>query len=145
MGVVFRGEDPHLLRPVALKALLPGLVSCPSSRQRFVREARAAASVRHDHVVTIYQVGEDRGVPFLAMELLEGEPLDGRLRREGRLPVPEVLRIGREIAEGLEAAHQRGLIHRDIKPANVWLEGKRGRVKILDFGLARAATEGEAE
>ncbi len=143
MGVVFQAEDPRLQRLIALKAMLPGLAASDSAKQRFLREARAAAALKHDHIVTIHQVDEDRGVPFLAMEFLEGEPLDDRLKREGKLPLTEVLRIGREIAEGLAAAHERGLIHRDIKPANVWLEGKKGRVKILDFGLARAAT-GEA-
>jgi len=138
MGVVFRAEDPHLQRLVALKAMLPGLAASGSAKQRFLREARAAAAIKHDHIVTIHQVGEDRGAPFLAMEYLEGEPLDERLKRESKLPLAEVLRIGRELAEGLAAAHERGLIHRDIKPANVWLEGKKGRVKILDFGLARA-------
>ena len=94
--------------------------------------------------MTIYQVSEDRGVPFLAMELLEGESLESRLNREGKLPLAEVLRIGCEIAEGLAAAHVRGLIHRDIKPANIWLEsGPGGKVKILDFGLARPM-EGDA-
>src|SRR5262249_27717391 len=109
---------------------------------RFLREARAVAALKHHHIVTIYQVGEDRGVPFLAMEFLEGEPLDARLQRETRLAVPEVLRIGREIAEGLAAAHERGLIHRGIKPANVWLEGEKGVAKLLDFGLARSAGDG---
>ena len=137
MGVVFLGHDPLLERPVALKAMLPMLAVSPSAKQRFLREARAAAAIKHDHIVTIYQVGEDRGVPFLAMEFLEGESLDDRLKRESRLPVKELLRIGREAAEGLSAAHERGLIHRDIKPGNIWLEGERGRVKILDFGLAR--------
>lgn len=138
MGVVFRAEDPHLERLVALKAMLPSMASSPSAKERFFREAKAAAALKHPHIVTIFQVGEDRGAPFLAMEFLEGEPLDDRLRRETRLPVPEILRIGREIAEGLEAAHEKCLIHRDIKPANLWLEGKKGHVKILDFGLARA-------
>ena len=126
MGVVFQAEDPHLQRLVALKAMLPGLAASESAKQRFLREARAAAALKHDHIVTIYQVGEDRGAPFLAMEFLEGESLDDRLKREGKLPLAEVLRIGREMAEGLAAAHERGLIHRDIKPANVWLEGKKG-------------------
>ena len=141
MGVVFRARDPHLDRIVALKAMLPALASRASARQRFVREARATAAIKHDHIVAVYQVGEDRGVPFLAMEFLEGETLDTRLKREGKLPLAEVLRIGREIALGLAAAHRRALIHRDIKPANLWLEAATDRVKILDFGLARAALE----
>ena len=95
------------------------------------------AAIDHEHVISIYQVGEANGIPFLAMPLLKGESLEARLRREGRLPLPEVLRIGREMAEGLEAAHASGLVHRDVKPSNVWLESGRGRVKILDFGLAR--------
>ena len=103
MGVVFRAEDPQLQRLVALKAMLPGLAASDSAKQRFLREARAAAALKHDHIVTIYQVGEDRGVPFLAMEFLEGESLDERLKREGKLPLAEVLRIGREMAEGLAA------------------------------------------
>ncbi len=141
MGVVFQAEDPQLQRLVALKAMLPGLAATDSAKQRFLREARAAAALKHDHVVTIHQVGEDRGAPFLAMEFLEGEPLDERLKREGKLPPADVLRIGREMAEGLAAAHERGLIHRDVKPANVWLEGKKARVKILDFGLARTSSD----
>src|SRR5262249_29044329 len=115
-------------------------VVTPANRERFQYEARATAAIEHDHIVTIYQVGEDRGVPYLAMKLLQGQSLEDKLKAEGGwLPVPEVLRIGREVAEGLEAAHAKGLIHRDIKPANIWLEGERGRVKIVDFGLARAA------
>jgi serine/threonine protein kinase len=142
MGVVFLAEDPQLKRVVALKAMLPVLAATESNRQRFLQEAQAAAALEHDRVIHIYQVGEDRGVPFLAMPLLKGEPLDQRLRREDMLPISEVLRIGREIAEGLAAAHDKGLMHRDIKPANVWLEAPLGRVKILDFGLARAVTGG---
>jgi predicted Ser/Thr protein kinase len=142
MGVVFKAEDSALRRPVALKAMLPALAASASARERFFREARAAAALQHPHVVTIYQVGEDRGAPFLAMQFLEGESLDERIRREGRLPVAEVLRIGREVALGLACAHAKGLIHRDVKPANVWLEGPEGHVKILDFGLARALAEG---
>jgi formylglycine-generating enzyme required for sulfatase activity len=143
MGVVFRAEDLHLERTVALKAMLPSMASTPGAKERFFREARAAAALKHPHVVTIFQVGEDRGAPFLAMEFLDGESLDDRLKRETRLPAPEILRIGREIARGLAAAHEKGLIHRDIKPANLWLEASPGQsgeshVKILDFGLARA-------
>jgi predicted Ser/Thr protein kinase len=141
MGVVYRAEDVNLKRPVALKAMLPSMGASPSARQRFIREARAVAAVKHNHIVTVYFVGEERGVPYLAMELLEGEALDARLDREKKPPLRDVLRVGREIAEGLAAAHDRGLIHRDIKPANVWLEGPRASVKILDFGLARGASE----
>jgi Protein kinase domain len=140
MGVVFLAEDPHLKRQVALKVMRPSLAANPEFHRRFLREAQLAAAIDHEHVVTVYQVGEDRGVPHLAMKLLQGETLEDRLRRAGgRLPLPEVLRVGREIAEGLAAAHARGLVHRDIKPANVWLEADRDRVKIVDFGLARGA------
>jgi hypothetical protein len=141
MGVVFHGEDVQLRRPVALKTLRPAVAAVPSFRERFLREARAAAALQHDHVMPVYQVGEEAGVPFLAMPLLQGETLEERLRRVGRLPLPEVLRVGREMASGLAAAHGRGLVHRDIKPANVWLEAGSGRAKLLDFGLARAAAE----
>jgi tetratricopeptide (TPR) repeat protein len=139
MGVVFRAHDPHLDRFVAVKALLPSYAASTSAHERFVREARAAAQFAHDHVVPIYQVGEDRGVPFLAMQLLEGESLERRLQHQRVLPAAEIMRIGREAAEGLAAAHARGLVHRDIKPANLWLERDRGRLKLLDFGLAQAA------
>ncbi len=142
MGVVFKAEDLELNRLVALKAMLPSLAASESARKRFVREAQAAAAVVHDRIVRILQVGEAQGVPFLAMQLLEGESLEDRLRREPRLSINDGVRIGRETAEGLAAAHQRGLIHRDIKPANLWLEaGPDARVKILDFGLARAAAD----
>jgi WD40 repeat protein/serine/threonine protein kinase len=122
MGVVFQAEDLQLRRPVAVKVLKPALGASAEARERFQREAQAAAGLEHDHIVTIYHEGEDRGVPFLVMQLLHGESLDDRLGREGRLSVAEVVRIGREIAAGLAAAHARGLIHRDIKPANIWLE-----------------------
>ena len=105
MGVVFRAEDPGLKRLVALKAMLPSLASSEANRTRFLREAQAAAAVKDDHVVSIYQVSEDRGAPFLAMEFLDGEPLDVRLKREPKLTVPEIIRIGRETALGLAAAH----------------------------------------
>jgi serine/threonine protein kinase len=144
MGVVFEAEDPQLQRNVALKAMRPDLATNGDARQRFLREAQRMATLTHDHVLAIHHVGEDHGVPFLAMPLLQGESLEDRLRREGQLPVAEVLRIGRETALGLSAAHERGVIHRDVKPANLWLEASSGRVKILDFGLARLA-EGDAD
>ncbi len=146
MGVVFQAEDPQLQRLVALKVMLPTLAAGATARKRFLREAQAAAKLEHDHIVAIYHVGEDRGVPFLAMPFLQGESLDERVKRAGQLPPAEVLRVGRETAEGLAAAHAKGLIHRDIKPGNLWLQGAAGaaaggRVKILDFGLAGVADE----
>jgi serine/threonine protein kinase/uncharacterized protein (DUF2141 family) len=138
MGVVFLAEDPQLRRLVALKTMRLSLAANPEARQRFLREAQAAAALSHDHIVTIHQVGQDRDVPYLAMQLLQGETLEDRLNRRGKLPIAEVLRVGREIAEGLGAAHECGLVHRDIKPGNIWLEAERDRVKILDFGLAKS-------
>src|SRR5207244_1614135 len=99
MGVVYQAEDPKLKRTVAIKAMLPTLAASASAGQRFLREAQAMAAVKHDHIVTIYQVDEERGVPFLAMEFLEGETLDDRLKRAAKLPPREMARIGREIAE----------------------------------------------
>lgn len=142
MGVVYAAEDPQLERAVALKVMKPEVAANPDSRERFLREARAVAAIEHEHIVSIYQVGEDNGVLFLAMPLLRGETLENRVARGGRLPLAEVLRIGRETAEGLAAAHGRGLIHRDIKPSNLWLEGEDARVKIVDFGLARRDRDG---
>jgi serine/threonine protein kinase len=147
MGMVFRAEDPGLARILALKVMLPAVASVPENRQRFLREAQATALVNHPNVIPIYKIGEDRGVPFLAMPLLKGELLETRINRERRLTIPDSVRIGREIAAGLAAAHDRNLIHRDIKPANLWLEAiqRRGvtdRVKILDFGLARIGDAG---
>jgi serine/threonine protein kinase len=141
MGVVFRGHDPVLKRAVAIKAMLPTIAANDVNRQRFLREAQIAAFIENDHIVPIYHVGEDRGIPYLVMRLLQGETLEQRLRRQRPLPMPEVLRIARETAEGLAAAHEYDLIHRDVKPANIWLEAPRGRVLILDFGLARATRD----
>ncbi len=140
MGVVFKAEDPRLLRAVALKAMLPALACSGTAHERFLREAQAAAAIQHDRIVAVFDVGEENGVPYLAMPFLRGESLEAHLRKAGGpLPTHEVLRIGREIAEGLSAIHDLGLIHRDIKPGNIWLEGDSRRVKILDFGLARAS------
>jgi len=139
MGVVFRAEDPALGRAVAIKAMLPVYAGDSGARARFVREARAQAAIEHEHVTPIFDIADDGATPFFAMPLLRGKSLAGALTTESRPPLTTVLRITREIAEGLAAAHERGLIHRDIKPSNIWLEGDRGRVKILDFGLARVA------
>ncbi len=145
MGVVLHAEDLVLKRAVALKVMRSALAKSEDARQRFLREARAIAAIEHRHIVPIYQVGEDRGVPYLAMPFLKGESLEQRLQRERQLSVADSVCIGRQIAEGLAAAHKNELIHRDIKPGNIWLEAQddprqpRDGVKILDFGLARAA------
>ena len=139
MGIVFRAEDPQLQRQVALKAMKPAVATSRSAKDRFLREAQATAAIEHDNIVHIYQVGEDLGVPFIAMQFLRGESLQDRLARESRLSPAEVVKIGREMADGLEAAHRQDLVHRDIKPDNIWLEEGSGRVKIVDFGLVRSA------
>jgi formylglycine-generating enzyme required for sulfatase activity/serine/threonine protein kinase len=138
MGMVFKAEDPQLERTVALKLMLPAIAQRKEARERFLREARAAAKLEHDHIIPIFQVGEDRGVPYIAMPFLKGMSVEDWLKKKGRFTIPQVLRLGREIAKGLQAAHERGLVHRDIKPANLWLDATtQGRIKILDFGLAR--------
>jgi serine/threonine protein kinase/formylglycine-generating enzyme required for sulfatase activity/uncharacterized membrane protein len=141
MGVVLRAFDEPLQRVVAVKILAPHLAVNGTARQRFIREARATAAVCHEHVVTIYAV-EDKGpVPYLVMQLVAGQSLQDKLDCRGPLTVPEVLRIGLQIAEGLAAAHKQGLVHRDIKPANILLENGVERVKIVDFGLARVTSD----
>jgi serine/threonine protein kinase/formylglycine-generating enzyme required for sulfatase activity len=137
MGMVLLAEDMELQRPVALKVILPRHAQQPQVRARFLREARAAAKLKHDNVVTIYQVGEERGILFIAMELLKGASLEDYLRKRRELVPGQIIRLAREMVEGLKAAHAVGLVHRDIKPANIWLEAPKGRVKLLDFGLAR--------
>ncbi len=141
MGIVLLAEDSLLRRPVALKVIRPEIADTAGIPERFMREARTTAAIQHDHIVTIYQVGQENGIPFLAMEHLKGMSLAGWLDRGHHPSVELVLRIGREIAAGLSAAHRHGLIHRDIKPANIWLEAPSGRVKILDFGMARSERE----
>ncbi len=166
MGLVLQAFDPALDRLVALKVLTPVLAGSATARRRFIREAQAAAAVNHEHIVPVHGVHEADGLPYLVMQLIEGESLQARLDRTGPLPVEEIVRIGLQTARGLAAAHAQGLVHRDIKPANILLESRQGdketrrqgdkeglssspclllslspclnyRVKITDFGLAR--------
>jgi serine/threonine protein kinase len=141
MGIVFRARDERLHRVVAIKVIAPQLAASALARQRFTREAQAAAAVSHDHVVTIHAVEEAQGLPYLVMQYVCGVSLQERLRRSGALAVKEVLRIGMQTARGLAAAHAQGLVHRDIKPANILLENGVERAKLADFGLARAAED----
>ncbi len=139
MGLVYLAFDETLRRQVALKVMLPKAAAHAGARGRFLREARAAAGVTSDHVVAIYEADEADGIPFIALQYLEGYPLDVYLKRKGVPSVPQSVRIAREAALGLAAAHRLGLVHRDIKPGNLWLEAPNGRVKVLDFGLAKPA------
>ena len=140
MGIVLKGHDTKLNRIVAIKILAPEIASIPTAQKRFLREAQAAAAVSHDHIVTTYAVG-DRPVPHLVMEYIDGCSLQQKIDAEGQLELKEVLRIGRQIASGLVAAHEQGLTHRDIKPSNVLLQNGIQRVQVTDFGLARATND----
>ncbi len=141
MGVVFKAYDTELNRPVAVKVLAPHLSGNDSARKRFAREARAAAAVVHEHVVPIHNVETEEQTPFLVMKYVAGESLQTRLNRQGALQLCEILRIGMQVASGLSAAHQQGLVHRDIKPSNILLEETLERALITDFGLARSTDD----
>jgi len=144
MGIVLEAFDSKLQRHVALKVLDPELAGETEYRQRFCREARAAASISHENVIAVHQVEHSSGevnLPYLVMQLVSGESLEQRLQRESRLPLPEIIRIAMETAHGLVAAHAQGLVHRDIKPGNILLEPPGDRVKLTDFGLARIAED----
>jgi len=143
MGVVLEAFDSRLQRNVAIKVLDPDLGGDDVARQRFCREARAAASISHENVVAVHQVEHagENGLPYLVMQVVNGESLEQRLAREGRLPLREIVRIGMQASRGLAAAHAQGLIHRDIKPGNILLEAPQDRVKLTDFGLARVAED----
>jgi serine/threonine protein kinase len=169
MGVVLHAIDATLRRTVALKVIAPRLATNPTARQRFLREAQAAAAIRHEHVVTIHAVEEAKSLPYIVMEYIPGLSLQQLVSRTGPLPLAQIVRIGQQVAAGLAAAHALGVTHRDIKPANILLEsmasspssvvkGRQAaegrslttddgprttdfRVKITDFGLARAAND----
>ena len=141
LGVVLRAFDQRLNRVVAIKIPAPELVANPMVRKRFQREAQSAAAVSHDHVVRIYGVDEARDTPFLVMEYISGGSLQQEIDRRGALDVRQVVRVGMQLAQGLAAAHKQGLVHRDIKPANILLDGGLERVKLTDFGLARAVDD----
>ena len=137
MGVVYKAQDTKLDRPVALKFLAPHLLRDEEGRKRFEREAKAAAKLDHPNICTVYEIDEVDGRTFIVMAFLEGRTLSERIQ-EGPLKLPEALSIAIQMAEGLEAAHEKGITHRDIKPDNVMLmSGSRGLVKLMDFGLAQ--------
>ena len=141
MGIVLKAFDGPLNRYVAIKVLGPHLAMNPVSRQRFAREAKAAATVVNLNVIAIHSVAEANGLPYFVMPYVRGPSLEKRLQQVGVFSVVEILRIGMQIASGLAAAHAQGVVHRDIKPANIMLEEGIERVTITDFGLARAADD----
>jgi serine/threonine protein kinase len=142
MGVVYRARDERLKRRVAIKVLPPELAYQAEIRARFTREAETAARLSHPHIVPIYTVGEGSGLVYFVMGYVDGESLGSRLKRRGKLPVEEVRRIMKEVADALSAAHAFSVIHRDIKPDNILLDGTRGRVMVTDFGIAKAMSGG---
>ena len=141
MGIVLKAYDTELNRPVAVKVLARHLAHSGAAKARFACEAKAAAAVVHEHVVAIHNVEADRDLPFLVMQFVSGESLQARVDRVGPLEGKEILRIGIQIASGLAAAHEQGVIHRDIKPANILLEDRVERALITDFGLARTVDD----
>lgn len=141
MGVVLKGHDTELNRPVAIKVLAPFLAHSGAARQRFSREGRAAAAIVHEHVVAIHNVETAADTPYLVMQYVPGESLQTRVDEQGPLAVKEILRIGIQAASGLAAAHAQGVVHRDIKPSNILLENDVDRALLTDFGLARAADD----
>ena len=137
MGIVWKGFDPDLRRTVAIKVLSPHLAQSPVARRRFQREARAAAAINHENVLTIHSVEEQGETPFLVMEFVAGQSLKEYVAERGKLNAIEVIRLSAQISQGLAAAHVQGVIHRDVKPANVMLHEGATRVRLMDFGLAR--------
>ncbi len=141
MGVVLRGFDTELHRPVAIKVLSPHLAGSGAARARFAREAQAVAAIAHEHVLPVHNVESSGKLPYLVMPFIAGSSLQTRLDQQGPLAIKDVVRIALQTAQGLSAAHAQGIVHRDVKPANILLEEDVDRVRITDFGLARAADD----
>jgi tRNA A-37 threonylcarbamoyl transferase component Bud32 len=140
MSTVYRAFDTVLERPVAIKLMHRDIASRPDQIERFRREARAVAQLNHPHIVTVIDAGDDEGTPYIVFEYVEGETLKERIRRVGRLPIPEAIAYAIEIARALGAAHERAIVHRDVKPQNVLIDDE-GSAKVTDFGIARTLTE----
>lgn len=145
MADVYRAHDPGIDRALAIKILKPEFRRDPDLVQRFLRESKAAGMLSHAHIATIYDVGQADGFPYIAMELVEGRPLDEVLKEGGRMPCERVLALGAQIADALSYAHSQGIVHRDIKPSNILLADSGKAVKLLDFGIARIEEDAQAE
>ncbi len=143
-GIVYRARDARLKRDVAIKLLPPDLAFRAGTRERFMREAETSAGLNHPNIVQIYSVDEKDGLAYFTMALIEGQNLGDRVRMQGAMPFPDVRRVLREVADALSYAHKHGIVHRDIKPDNILLESPSGRAMVTDFGIARAATEGDS-
>src|SRR3954470_21969103 len=143
MGIVYLAREVQLDRLVAIKLLPRALARQPDVRERFLREARMAASLSHPHIVPIYRVGETGGHVFFVMAYVNGETLGERLRTRGPLPTAVATRLFREVTWALSYAHGRGIVHRDVKPDNILIEGDTGRALVTDFGIARGAEQTE--
>src|SRR5689334_19746191 len=142
MARIYRGHDNQLDRDVAIKLLRPEYGRDPDFGSRFRQEAQSAASLNHPNVVAVHDYGQDPAGPFIVMELVDGEDLATIIKRSGALPPRQSARIAAEAARALQAAHQRGIVHRDVKPGNIMID-REGRVKVADFGIARAVAESQ--
>ena len=141
MGIVLKGLDPALNRYVAIKILRPSQAGTVQAQRRFEREGRAAAAIVHENVIAIHSVAQAGSIPYLVMPYIRGESLQARITRNGALRVTEMLRVGYQVAAGLDAAHAQGLVHRDVKPSNILLDEGVERLKLTDFGLVHALDE----
>ena len=137
MADVYRAIDPSIGRKVAIKILKPEYARNSSLNIRFLREARAAGALSHPNIATIYEVGEEQGIAYIAMELIDGQPLDTLLQANGRMPYERVLVLGQQLAGALAYAHRMGVVHRDVKPSNILLSNDGRTAKLVDFGVAR--------
>ena len=139
MGVVYKARDPLICRLVALKTVNPDLISDPEILQRFYREAQSAGALQHPNIVTVFDLGEFEGHPYIAMEFVEGESLQSIIARQAKIPLAAKLKLAEQVCMGLDHAHKNGIVHRDVKPGNILVKND-GTVKVVDFGIVHLET-----